>query len=258
VSSDNNNQEITKENNNLLTPKLNNISMNFGNQSPKEELLSEDDLDLLINSQVETEEAEEPIPPVPPVPPATEKEESEKEEISTKPKNEDNVLHDFDLTLHDGNLLLIREDALKAINALKIKQKVLDGRTNLIEKFILLDEKDLAIQITKNDPNLSKIGQIQRSISSRTELLSQIFDISLKFEDTILKWYKTLMDIEKDKVSAYHKIKTINKEIKDTDTDINEVLNDINNLVNSKNSDFATIAKNELSVGGYGGKPYSN
>lgn len=259
-----------QDKNELLTPKIDNINISFGGSkvSSKEDIMNEDDIEQLILSQVP-----KVSPPVLPSPEQASIAQDNKPEIQNdlnsppdnlednKSKNAqnipDNIIIDFDIDSMNNNLNAITTDAKKRIIDLDKKQKLLDSRIGLIEKFILLDEKDLAKELVKEKVNLTSVGQIQKSITNRTELLSQILDISLKYEDTIIKWNKTMMDIEKDKVSAYQKIKGINKETKIMDDDINSVLNTINTFV-KENPSILEDAKNELNIKGYGGQTFNS
>lgn len=263
--------------NELLKPQLNNINLSFGNainNNPNDTIMDEDEIENLIMSQVHTPKTpilpqpQTTVAPVAPVVPVAEKKEVQKEapkeagdlddidESQEKPKSEEPlIINSFDIDSMNENLNNITSDAKIRIKELDKKQKLLDSRIGLLEKFILLDEKDLARELVKEKVNLTAVGQIQKSISNRTELLSQILDISLKYEDTIIKWNKTMMDIEKDKVSAFQKIRGLDKEVKTMDGDINEVLSTINSFV-KENPNIVNDAKNQLSIGGYGGQPF--
>lgn len=281
-------QNQNNESINLLTPNIGSINLSLGGgSSSKESLMSEDELNNLIISQQNPQQIQEiqqpklpqqpsPVPPIPQQPQSPEilkdeqkiihtilQEAHPTDEINSDGQNDDEPEEEvrpedkFDLNTMNVNLNEIASSAKERIKALDDKQKVIDSRIKLIEKFILLDERDLAAEVVAKNPNMSRVGSLQKSILHRTELLSQILDISLKYEDTIIKWNKSISDIEKDKVSAFQKIKSLTKEIIKTDGDINDVLGKINTFV-KENPDIINDAKNHLSISGYGGKPFNS
>ena len=65
------------------------------------------------------------------------------------------------------------------------------------------------------------------------------------------------MDIEKDKVSAYQKIKALNKEQASVDTDINDVMTALNTVLKNDPNKLLSMASNTLSIGGYTGKKFN-
>lgn len=220
----------------MLNPDFNSVNslvVGLGSQqnNPKQELLSEDELDELINSQLSKQETQLNQVPQEPIQVEQEQEEiheqiSIPEEIKTKveapvmpeipqleenqeednlpPKEEEKF--DYDLNTMNTNLDTVRTDTLSRLDKLKTNQNLLYNKIELLEKFNLIDERDLAIQTVKKEQNLQRIGQIQGALSRRMELITAVLDVALKYEDMILKWYKTLMEVERDKVSAYQKI----------------------------------------------------
>lgn len=235
------------------------------NQGPNK-LLTDAEIDQLINSQIkETPKVNETIinnigggqntPPPPTQAQTTKSTSSDNFEPNTEDKQE--VLS-FDLNSMNTNLEAICRTTAARIKELIDSQNKLKARTNLLEKFINLDERELAVEVSKQEPNTQKIIGIRKAILSQTELLSTTLDILLKFEGSIQTWTKTLIDIEKDKVAAYHKIKSINKEQASTETDINEVLTNINQIIKSDPTKaFAAIGGNGLNINGYAGKKFN-
>ena len=231
------------------------INLQSNLNPPKQDLMPEDEIDKLINSQIRQDtikEVREIPPPVPPIIPPVEPpksgpptEEDSKEETSS-----------FNLEGMNKNLDNIVSDTHGRIRALIIKQNTLNSRITLMERFIILDEKDLALELAKKEQNYTRISGLRKSLVNQTELLAQVMDILLKFEDAVHKWYKTLMDIEKDKVSAYQKVKAVTKETTTMDGDINQVLGQINNFIHT-NPTIAQEAQGLLSISGYGGKPFN-
>lgn len=226
----------------------------------KKGLLSDDEIDNLINSQIQ-----KPQPKVNETiinnlgAPLQEKTvaETTKNESTSEPKEEETLK--FDLNGMNGNLDEISKGTRQRIKDLIESQNKLKARTNILEKFIVLDEKELAIEVSKPEPNQQKIIGIRRSILNQTELLGNTLDILLKFEGSIQSWTKQLMDIEKDKIAAFHKLKSLNKEQAATETDINEVLGNINMLL--KTDPSKTLAAiggtGSLSISGYSGKKFN-
>lgn len=218
-------------------------------------LLSDDAIDRIINAQaqaqidikvVQPQQVELPqveIPTPPPTPTSTPTEET----------NFDPELK-FDMTSMHTNLNNIVSSTKVRIENLIKQQEKLNARINILEKFIKLDEKELALESVKEEMNLAKVRGLRKSIVDQTELFGTTLDILLKFESQIQSWTKTLMDVEKDKVSAYQKIKQLNKEQASTETDINDVLVNINNLIKSNPN---SIFDQGLSISGYSGKKFN-
>jgi hypothetical protein len=219
-------------------------------EKPQQKLISDDEIDELINSQKINKPSEINIP----------RPEEKQEEYYVPPQipesNTQEETGKFDLSGMNLDLDSLKKDAIKRIKDLDIKQKKIADRINLIEKFILLDEKSLAIESARQDLNLQKISAIKKSIFSQTELISETSDILLKFEAQIQGWFKTLMDIEKDKVSAYQKIKSLNKEQSVVDGDITDVISTLNTILKNDPAKLMETA-NTLNIGGYSGKKFN-
>ena len=226
------------------------INLGGGSDQGIKPLISDDEIDKLINSQVKHPQPA-PIPtPIPlPIPPQEEDDQEEQ-------KEPDAVR--FDMDSMNRNLDAITTSTKLRIQNLIAQQDKLKGRVTLLEKFIMLDEKELAIEVSKPEPNNQKVVGIRKSILNQTELFGQTLDILLKFESQIQSWTKTLMDIEKDKVGAFQKIRSVSKEQTSTETDINEVLLNINNIIRSDPGKVLQSAEGFLNINGYSGKKFEN
>lgn len=221
---------------------------NIGKNENSKTLMSDEDIDKLIDSQIPKQEPTIQIPIKP-------------EEIRQPPiipiSNEKQDELKFDLNGMNDNLDEIRKNTLERIKSLADKQAKISARIDLIEKFIILDEKSLALESSKSEPNAQRIFGIKKSIFSQTELISEVTDILLKFEAQIQGWYKTLMDVEKDKVSAYNKIKSVNKEQLTTESDITDVLSNLNQILKNDPNKLLDATSNTLNIGGYSGKKFN-
>ena len=226
------------------------INLGGGLDQGTKPLISDDEIDKLINSQVK-HPMPTPIPtPVPlPIPPQVEED--------TEEQKESEAIR-FDMDSMNRNLDAITTSTKLRIQNLIAQQDKLKGRVTLLEKFIMLDEKELAIEVSKPEPNNQKVVGIRKSILNQTELFGQTLDILLKFESQIQSWTKTLMDIEKDKVGAFQKIRSVSKEQTSTETDINEVLLNINNIIRSDPGKVLQSAEGFLNINGYSGKKFEN
>lgn len=214
-------------------------------------LISDDEIDQLINSQVKHVPIQ-PIP-IPTTPPQPSPPQEDNEEETTEPDS-----MKFDMDSMNKNLDDITTSTKNRINNLITQQDKLKSRVTLLEKFINLDEKELAIEVSKPEPNNQKIIGIRKSILNQTELFGQTLDILLKFESQIQSWTKTLLDIEKDKVGAFQKIKSLSKEQTSAETDINEVLLNINNIIRNDPGKVLQSAEGFLNINGYSGKKFQN
>ncbi len=227
------------------------INLGSGMEPGSNSLISDDEIDKLINSQVK-QPTPIPIPtPIPlPTPPQVDEEPDESSSESDSIK--------FDMDSMNKNLDAITTSTKLRIQNLIAQQDKLKGRVALLEKFIMLDEKELAIEVSKPEPNNQKIVGIRKSILNQTELFGQTLDILLKFESQIQSWTKTLLDIEKDKVGAFQKIRSVSKEQTSTETDINEVLLNINNIIRNDPNKVLQSAEGFLNINGYSGKKFEN
>lgn len=315
---------IEIKNESIINPEA--LSLSFGGQPTSDEILSGDDIEALIMSQLSntgsipapvsyTQEPkhnelnsqeiknEHPTQVIPPVYIKTEipkenpqpddkynikvedleewgpdeleeqKSKSKKNSNDSKDSESENktnpdkkvTLNEIDPTFNLEELYTdfnkLKEGFYKRIQDLENKQKLLDSRVKTLEKFIKLDEADLATQYinqTKDKTNTGYIKQLTGSILNKTELLTMTMDISLKHENLILSWNKELFNIEKEKVSSYVKIRNLNKSTEETDNSINDILSKINESVKTNKGDLISAAQNELSISGYAGKPFGS
>lgn len=181
---------------------------------------------------------------------------SEKDDKKISLKDVDPV---FDLEELYTNFNKLKEGVYKRILKLEEKQQTLDSRVKTLEKFIRLDEAELATQYinkSKENSNTHYIKQLTSSILNKTELLTMTMDVSLKHENLILSWNKELFNIEKEKVSSYTKIKNLNKSTQETESDVNDIISKVNEAV-KKGGISVADAQNELQISGYSGKPFN-
>lgn len=181
---------------------------------------------------------------------------SEKDDKKITLKDVDPV---FDLEELYTNFNKLKEGVFKRISKLEEKQQTLDSRVKTLEKFIRLDEAELATQYinkSKENSNTHYIKQLTSSILNKTELLTMTMDVSLKHENLILSWNKELFNIEKEKVSSYTKIKNLNKATQETESDVNDIISKVNEAV-KKGGISVADAQNELQISGYSGKPFN-
>lgn len=181
---------------------------------------------------------------------------SEKDDKKISLKDVDPV---FDLEELYTNFNKLKEGVFKRILKLEEKQQTLDSRVKTLEKFIRLDEAELATQYinkSKENSNTHYIKQLTSSILNKTELLTMTMDVSLKHENLILSWNKELFNIEKEKVSSYTKIKNLNKATQETESDVNDIISKVNEAV-KKGGISVADAQNELQISGYSGKPFN-
>lgn len=225
---------------------------------PKQPLMSDDDIDKLIESQRAMHQTNQSSQAQVPQPQPVYQEPKPEEPTSQPSQTEAPATDAFDLTGMNTNLGAIVNSTKERIKGLQAQQNKIAARIELLEKFIKLDEKELAIEVSKDDPNQQRIRGIRNAISNQTELFGNTLDILLKFESSIYTWTKALMDIEKDKVSAYQKIKSVNKEQSSTETDINEVLLNLNNVIRNNPDKIVSSADNFLNINGYGGKKFNS
>ena len=174
---------------------------------------------------------------------------------------------EFDLDLMNRNFDKIRDNIQDRLKTLDDKQKLLNTKIETLQRFISVDEKDLALEYVKAKEaekeknnnakiNYNLISTIQAKISNKLELLNNTFDIYLKLEDIILKWTKELFNIEKEKLSSFTKIKNLNKNTETTEDDIMNIIDKINSDIKA-NPNMIHDAKESLRIEGYDGKRFN-
>ena len=181
---------------------------------------------------------------------------SEKDDKKITLKDVDPV---FDLEELYTNFNKLKEGVFKRILKLEEKQQTLDSRVKTLEKFIRLDEAELATQYinkSKENSNTHYIKQLTSSILNKTELLTMTMDVSLKHGNIIVNCNKEIFNIEKEKVSSYAKIKNLNKATQETESDVNDIISKVNEAV-KKGGISVADAQNELQISGYSGKPFN-
>ena len=224
-------------------------TINLGGGGSNNVLMSDDEIDKIINQQIK-----QTAPPPPPIPAPLPKSQNTEE-----PENSENeITVSFDIETMNKNLNEITTSTKLRITSLIEQQNKLKARVSLLEKFINLDEKELAVEVSKAEPNNQKIVGIRKGILNQTELFGQTLDILLKFESQIQSWTKTLMDIEKDKVGAFQKIRSVSKEQSSTEADINDVISNINNIIKNDPSKILHSVDGTLNINGYSGKKFEN
>lgn len=224
-------------------------TINLGGGNTGNGLMSDDEIDKIINQQIK--QTAPPPPPIPaPLPMSQNTEEPE--------NSENEITVSFDIETMNKNLDAITNSTKLRIVSLIEQQNKLKARVSLLEKFINLDEKELAVEVSKTEPNNQKIVGIRKGILNQTELFGQTLDILLKFESQIQSWTKTLMDVEKDKVGAFQKIRSVSKEQSSTETDINDVISNINNIIKNDPSKILHSVDGTLNINGYSGKKFEN
>lgn len=235
-----------------MSSQITTINLGGGPEQIGKPLISDDEIDRLINSQIKVPPTPIPIPLPPQAPPTP-----TQPEVEEEPEKENDSVK-FDMDSMNKNLDAITTSTKNRITDLINQQSKLKARVSLLEKFINLDEKELAIEVSKTEPNNQKVVGIRKSILNQTELFGQTLDILLKFESQIQSWTKTLLDIEKDKVGAFQKIRSVSKEQTSTETDINEVLLNINNIIRNDPGKVLQSAEGFLNINGYSGKKFEN
>lgn len=224
-------------------------TINLGGGGSNNGLMSDDEIDKIINQQIK--QTAPPPPPIPaPLPMSQNTEEPE--------NSENEITVSFDIETMNKNLDAITTSTKLRITSLIEQQNKLKARVSLLEKFINLDEKELAVEVSKTEPNNQKIVGIRKGILNQTELFGQTLDILLKFESQIQSWTKTLMDVEKDKVGAFQKIRSVSKEQSSTEADINDVISNINNIIKNDPSKILHSVDGTLNINGYSGKKFEN
>ncbi len=132
----------------------------------------------------------------------------------------------------ESELIQVREDHNIALNLKRkeIKEKIEQLESKLQKHAMKEGMLDKIIGMTYTElENLkenefTRRGQKQSILIKQLEALGLLHDTILKYEDTIQKYHKILIDLESNKLNSYLKIESLKKEEKVQDDNIIEVL----------------------------------
>ena len=131
------------------------------------------------------------------------------------------------------------------ITALRTKEKIIsdiiDRANNQITKFF-------------NEANFPKAQGMQNALITQFETYSLMQEMILKYENHIQSYIKMSLDIEKNKIDAYVKIKNADKNVEKDEDAYVELTTKINEILNggpNGGADFKAQMQKELQLEGY-------
>jgi len=135
--------------------------------------------------------------------------------------------------------------AEKKITALNSKEAII---SNIINRM----SQEINTYIEKENKKVVDI--VQGKILKFYETLGFINDTIIKYEDTIQKYIKMMIDIENHKVGAFTKIKAATKNANNDDSNYTELMEAITKLTSNNveaNTEMLEHVKNELKMEGF-------
>jgi len=156
---------------------------------------------------------------------------------------------------------LVQNDIDSALieHNISLNQKKIDINTrikNLDTKIIKLGLKegmlDIIIDTTYRElesfgpTEFTRRGQKQTVLLKQLESLNIVNDTLLKYEDTIQKYYKILIDLDNNKFNSIMKLESVKKEEKKADENIADLLTDVQQLIHSPSSGGTKSLMTEL------------
>lgn len=133
------------------------------------------------------------------------------------------------------------------ITSLKTKEKIIsdiiDRANNQVGKFF-------------TEGNFAKAQGMQNALITQFETYSLMQEMILKYENNIQSYIKMSLDIEKNKIDAYVKIKNADKNVDKDDNAYSELNNKLTEILNGGfngqgGADFKAQMQKELQLEGY-------
>ena len=133
------------------------------------------------------------------------------------------------------------------ITSLKTKEKIIsdiiDNTNNSVGKFL-------------KEGNFAKAQGLQNALITQFETFSLMQDMILKYENNIQSYIKMSLDIEKNKVDVYIKIKNADKNVDKDNDAYSELNNKLSEILNGGfngqgGADFKAQMQKELQLEGY-------
>jgi hypothetical protein len=122
---------------------------------------------------------------------------------------------------YNTSMSIKKKEIQEKINALEKKLQKHSLKEGMLDKIINMTYTELE-NLKENE--FTRRGQKQSILIKQLEALSILHDTILKYEDTIQKYQKILIDLENNKLNSYIKVENLRKEEKVSDDSITEVL----------------------------------
>jgi hypothetical protein len=157
--------------------------------------------------------------------------------IQTLQPTQPNQSDDLILITHNykQNLQIIVHDLKAKIVSLNHKLTKHELKEAILDKIITSTYVELE-NLKENE--FTRKGQKQSILVKQLEALSILHDTILKYEDTIQKYHKILIDVENSKFNSLFRVEALKKEEKNADENIAEILMTLQkNLSDAKSGD---------------------
>lgn len=185
--------------------------------------------------------------------------EDEKENIKKNLKGIDETKASdvFNSKDYNKNLEDIKKNISTKLKNIGNRIVILNTQVEFVEKAIKSKQNVLE---RMNPENITGMRKMEQSIIYSIEISGKIHESIIKYENLIQSYTKNLTDIENNKLTAYTKIRTLDKEEIATDKEyvkmMKELHDSLNHNMNTNGGDFGSglmhEAVNSLNIGGYG------
>ncbi len=184
--------------------------------------------------------------------------EEEKESIKKNLKglDETKATDVFNSKDYNINLENIKKNISNKLKNIGNRIVVLNTQVEFVEKAIKSKQNVLE---RMNPENITGTRKMEQSIIYSIEISGKIHESIIKYENLIQSYTKNLTDIENNKLSAYTKIRTLDKEEVASDKEYVKMMKELHDNLNHNNhsSEPGAVsliheAANSLSIGGYG------
>lgn len=184
--------------------------------------------------------------------------EEEKESIKKNLKglDETKATDVFNSKDYNINLENIKKNISNKLKNIGNRIVVLNTQVEFVEKAIKSKQNVLE---RMNPENITGMRKMEQSIIYSIEISGKIHESIIKYENLIQSYTKNLTDIENNKLSAYTKIRTLDKEEIASDKEYVKMMKELHDNLNHNNHNgepgafnLMHEAANSLNIGGYG------
>ena len=188
--------------------------------------------------------------------------ESDREDIKKQLKGIDDTkaIDVFSSKEYKKNLDDIKKNIGNKLTNIGNRIVVLNTQVEFVEKAIKNKQNVLD---RMNPENITGMRKMEQSIIYSIEISGKIHESIIKYENLIQSYTKNLTDIENNKLSAYTKIRTLDKEEIASDKEYVKMMKELHDNLNhgmnigmgDQDSSAVALLKeaaNSLNIGGYG------
>jgi len=137
----------------------------------------------------------------------------------------------------DKNIDVIKHEIELKIIAMNKKIERFHNKESILDKMISMTNQEIE-SLSPNE--FTRRGQKQAVLLKQLEALSVLNDTILKYEDSIQKYNKMIIDIENNKLKNFISINAISKEEKTDEMDLKKLLVEVQELMKASSENPST------------------